>query len=860
MSSDVFVETILQGRFSRYKERLGSGAYKTVFKGYDHENGIEIAWNQIKFERLKDTERARLDEEIKILSILQHANIINFYDFYIDDEKKRLVILTELMTSGTLRQFVLKSRQPTKLKVIKRWCVQILKGLSYLHSMNIIHRDLKCDNIFINGSMGEVKIGDLGLSTVMTRTHAESVIGTPEFMAPEFYDEHYTEKVDTYAFGMCLLEMATQEYPYSECTNAAQIYKKVTGGRPPAALLRIEDPDVRQFIELCIGAFEDRPSPSELLDHNFFRLEGATDSEPVKMRPREVQDKGVLMDGKGVVDGPAANPNTSPNNSNTSRLSTPRQEHLPNGLPNGPSSLSMRGAEHSVPTASEGDDSTVASGLSSATSIDTRASANTPADSLNSERQEVVVGRFHQSAPLDVEGSENTVNTVPGTREIKLQLVIADVQKEVTFPFNVETDTAHSVATEMAHEFNLTCGVEWLTNELQKRVNMIESTDSKYSGSPPGPHGSSPPSNKSRGRVELAEVAHDSPRMSAVTVPVDKGHLNKQTEQTSEGSWLVPAITMPEAVLKETGAMPPANPDRIMADRGVKIVADRVEEAAHGKRVDPIPAVEEQSERGDKSKTGSLPAMQPDGGPTEPVSNLSTSSNQPGAPAPEKPAPAPAASEAAPDAEPAAKADSGDKDVEVQSGPVDDQEIDLSDEREATMTQEVLELETEIQQVNQQISDLHAKVQQLNTLRSTKFAALTELQKAKRHRAARNAVPDGKPVVPSTGQNDIIQVEKPESLPNGVGKHHEDAESSPAVDINNNHTKVVDSQDNQTKSEGAPPEQGAAAEQQLDVNMLKQLDKFKQKPTQLGQGATKPPPTSSRLEKEDDPLFGDFVQ
>ena len=44
-----------------------------------------------------------------------------------------------------------------------------------------------------------------------------------------------------------------------------------------------------------------------------------------------------------------------------------------------------------------------------------------------------------------------------------------DVQKEVTFPFNVETDTAHSVATEMAHEFNLTCGVEWLTNELQKR-------------------------------------------------------------------------------------------------------------------------------------------------------------------------------------------------------------------------------------------------------------------------------------------------------------------------------------------------------------------------------------------------------
>lgn len=52
--------------------------------------------------------------------------------------------------------------------------------------------------------------------------------GTPEFMAPELYEEHYNELVDIYSFGMCLLEMLTSEYPYSECTNAAQIYRKVT--------------------------------------------------------------------------------------------------------------------------------------------------------------------------------------------------------------------------------------------------------------------------------------------------------------------------------------------------------------------------------------------------------------------------------------------------------------------------------------------------------------------------------------------------------------------------------------------------------------------------------------------------------
>lgn len=51
--------------------------------------------------------------------------------------------------------------------------------------------------------------------------------GTPEFMAPEMYEEHYDESVDVYAFGMCMLEMATGEYPYSECSGPAQIYKKV---------------------------------------------------------------------------------------------------------------------------------------------------------------------------------------------------------------------------------------------------------------------------------------------------------------------------------------------------------------------------------------------------------------------------------------------------------------------------------------------------------------------------------------------------------------------------------------------------------------------------------------------------------
>ncbi|XP_039530742.1 serine/threonine-protein kinase WNK2 isoform X6 [Pimephales promelas] len=281
------------GRFLKFDIEIGRGSFKTVYKGLDTDTWVEVAWCELQDRKLSKVERQRFKEEAEMLKGLQHPNIVRFYDFWECPlkGKKCIVLVTELMTSGTLKTY-LKRFKVMKPKVLRSWCRQILKGLHFLHTRTppIIHRDLKCDNIFITGPTGSVKIGDLGLATLKRASFAKSVIGTPEFMAPEMYEEHYDEAVDVYAFGMCMLEMATSEYPYSECQNAAQIYRKVTSGVKPASYNKVMDPEVKEIIGECIcQKKEERYTIKDLLNHAFFaedtgvRVELAEEDDGVKV-------------------------------------------------------------------------------------------------------------------------------------------------------------------------------------------------------------------------------------------------------------------------------------------------------------------------------------------------------------------------------------------------------------------------------------------------------------------------------------------------------------------------------------------------------------------------------------------------
>ncbi|KAF4359339.1 probable serine/threonine-protein kinase WNK11 [Cannabis sativa] len=287
IDTEQFVEVDPSGRFGRYDDLLGCGAVKSVYRGFDQKEGIEVAWNQVLLNKFSYdlTLINRIYAEVELLRTLKNKYIIFCYSVWKDDERNIINFITEVCTSGNLRNYRKKHRC-VSIKALKKWSKQVLEGLKYLHNHDpcIIHRDLNCSNIFVNGNTGQIKIGDLGFAAIVGKSHsAHSILGTPEYMAPELYEEDYTEMVDIYSFGMCLLEMATMEIPYSECNSVAKIYKKVVSGKRPLSLNKVTDPEMYAFIEKCLSQPKMRPSASDLLKDPFFSEldDEITDAAPV---------------------------------------------------------------------------------------------------------------------------------------------------------------------------------------------------------------------------------------------------------------------------------------------------------------------------------------------------------------------------------------------------------------------------------------------------------------------------------------------------------------------------------------------------------------------------------------------------
>ena len=260
------------GRFLKLDKIVGEGAYKKVYEAFDTSMGKKVAWNSIYVGNLGEKDQNLIINEIQTLHNLGNecAHIIHFYGSWYNSEKEEIVFITELASSGSIKKFRNEMKE-IQMKAIKIWFFQIMKGIDFLHKNNLVHRDIKAENIFINGTTGNIIIGDLGLSFKIKKRKDNSVLGTPEFMAPETFDGNYDNKIDIYGLGMTLLEIITNETPYLECDNVPQIWKKKTKGIFPKSLDNVENENIKGIIKKCINFHpKKRPSIKDLLAMDFF--------------------------------------------------------------------------------------------------------------------------------------------------------------------------------------------------------------------------------------------------------------------------------------------------------------------------------------------------------------------------------------------------------------------------------------------------------------------------------------------------------------------------------------------------------------------------------------------------------------
>ncbi|GAQ92423.1 hypothetical protein KFL_010120020 [Klebsormidium nitens] len=195
MQTKQVVETSPDERFVRYRDIIGRGAAKIVYRGYDREAGKEVAWYKVHLDHIELTKRVETEirKEFDMLTRIKSPYVLKLIAFWLDShEYDKVDVICELFYAGSLKSFIRANGLPSDA-LIRRWGRQILLGIRYLHceaaETPIIHRDLKCDNVFIHGHTGRVKIGDLGSATISAIDGPMmSIVGTPNFMAPEVFD------------------------------------------------------------------------------------------------------------------------------------------------------------------------------------------------------------------------------------------------------------------------------------------------------------------------------------------------------------------------------------------------------------------------------------------------------------------------------------------------------------------------------------------------------------------------------------------------------------------------------------------------------------------------------------------------
>lgn len=236
--------------------RVGSGSFGTVYKAHWH-GSVAVKTLNVKIPTVAQLQAFK--NEVAVLRKTRHVNILLFMGCV---SKPQLAIVTQWCEGSSLYKHLHVFETKFELYTLIEIGRQTAQGMDYLHAKNIIHRDLKSNNIFLHDDL-TVKIGDFGLATAKTRWSGSQQFHQPTgsilWMAPEVIrmqeDNPYSFQSDVYAYGVVMFELFAMQLPYSHINNKDQILFMVGRGflKPDLNKLRSDTPKaLRRLIEDCI--------------------------------------------------------------------------------------------------------------------------------------------------------------------------------------------------------------------------------------------------------------------------------------------------------------------------------------------------------------------------------------------------------------------------------------------------------------------------------------------------------------------------------------------------------------------------------------------------------------------------------
>ncbi|GAM19419.1 hypothetical protein SAMD00019534_025940 [Acytostelium subglobosum LB1] len=263
-----------------FQELLGTGSFGTVHRALHRDNNFELA---VKVIPLKDSES--IEKEITILKKCKNNNIVSYFGCCNSGDK--LWILMDYCSMGSIRDMIELTEKTLTEKQISAIVSQALKGLTYLHANQIIHRDIKAANILLNED-SIVKLADFGVSAQLEDELSKSTefIGTPLWMPPEIIQKKpYDNRCDIWSLGISIIEMAEGFPPYYQMAPTRAMLMIPNKNPPTLTKPHHFSKELNDLIACCCQKDPaKRPSAMELLSHPFI-VQHSTSGSIESLRP-----------------------------------------------------------------------------------------------------------------------------------------------------------------------------------------------------------------------------------------------------------------------------------------------------------------------------------------------------------------------------------------------------------------------------------------------------------------------------------------------------------------------------------------------------------------------------------------------